>query len=200
MNPASLEVEVIEAQPQGLSLPQAELTHDVEGSEYSVRLEELEDPDAFVVGQPSRRCPGQQWSGHRRALCDVANQPVVLHLLLEGLPQDDYHRVHKALTLAVGEHRLQHLGDVGDVKINQPVVSDSWIGVQGIFVYRLARLARDLVLQEQLLAEVSRAGGQVFSTSGAEQHYLVDDSDAPSRRLIRQILGAVSEYERSMDP
>jgi DNA invertase Pin-like site-specific DNA recombinase len=69
---------------------------------------------------------------------------------------------------------------------------------EGVVVYRLDRLARDLVLQEQLLAEVHRAGGQVFSTSAAEQHYLVDDPDDPSRRLIRQVLGAVNEYERSM--
>ena len=71
-------------------------------------------------------------------------------------------------------------------------------GAGGLVVYRLDRLARDLVLQEQLLAEVNRAGGQVFSTSDAEQHYLVDDPDDPARRLIRQVLGAVSEYERSM--
>ncbi len=69
---------------------------------------------------------------------------------------------------------------------------------EGLVVYRLDRLARDLVLQEQLLAEVHRAGGRVFSTSEAEQHYLVDDPDDPSRRLIRQVLGAVSEYEREM--
>jgi DNA invertase Pin-like site-specific DNA recombinase len=69
---------------------------------------------------------------------------------------------------------------------------------QGLVVYKLDRLARDLVLQEQLLAEVHRAGGEVFSTSAAEQQYLVDDPEDPSRRLIRQVLGAVSEYERSM--
>ncbi len=70
--------------------------------------------------------------------------------------------------------------------------------VQGVCVYRLDRLARDLVLQEQLLAEVRRLGGEVFSTSAAEAGFLKDDPDDPSRKLIRQILGAVSEYERSM--
>lgn len=68
----------------------------------------------------------------------------------------------------------------------------------GLVVYRLDRLARDLVLQEQLLAEIKRMGCQVFSTSGGESAYLDDDPDDPSRRLIRQVLGAVSEYERSM--
>lgn len=68
----------------------------------------------------------------------------------------------------------------------------------GLVVYRLDRLARDLVLQEQLLAEVWRMGAQVFSTSNAEGGYLGDDPDDPSRKLIRQVLGAVAEYERSM--
>jgi DNA invertase Pin-like site-specific DNA recombinase len=68
----------------------------------------------------------------------------------------------------------------------------------GLVVYRLDRLARDLVLQEQLLADVRRVGAQVFSTSPAEASYLTDDPDDPSRKLIRQVLGAVNEYERAM--
>jgi DNA invertase Pin-like site-specific DNA recombinase len=68
----------------------------------------------------------------------------------------------------------------------------------GVVVPRLDRLARDLVLQETLLGEVRRLGGQVFSCSDAEAEFLVDDPADPSRRLIRQILGAVAEYERSM--
>lgn len=70
--------------------------------------------------------------------------------------------------------------------------------VQGIVVARLDRLARDLVLQEQLLAEVKRLGGRVFSCSDGEDAYLNDDPGDPSRRLIRQVLGAVAEYERAM--
>lgn len=68
----------------------------------------------------------------------------------------------------------------------------------GLVVYRLDRLARDLIVQEQLLAELRNMGCQVFSTSAAETGYLEDDPDDPSRALIRQVLGAVSQYERSM--
>ena len=53
-----------------------------------------------------------------------------------------------------------------------------------------------MVLQEQLLAEVWRSG-ELFSTAGGEAN-LHDDPEDPSRRLIRQVLGAVSEYERAM--
>jgi DNA invertase Pin-like site-specific DNA recombinase len=69
---------------------------------------------------------------------------------------------------------------------------------QGLVVYRLDRLARDLIVQEQVLAEVRRLGADVFSTAQSETGYLADDPDDPSRKLIRQVLGAVAEYERSM--
>ena len=68
----------------------------------------------------------------------------------------------------------------------------------GLVVYRLDRLARDLIVQETLLAELRRVGADVFSTSAAEAAYIGDDPDDPSRKLIRQVLGAVSEYERAM--
>lgn len=68
----------------------------------------------------------------------------------------------------------------------------------GIVVAKIDRLARDLIVQEQILAETRRLGGDVFSCSPAEAGYLADDPDDPSRKLIRQVLGAVSEYERSM--
>jgi DNA invertase Pin-like site-specific DNA recombinase len=68
----------------------------------------------------------------------------------------------------------------------------------GIIVYRLDRFARDLIIQEQLLAEVKRMGGTPFTTSAAEAEYLYDDVEDPSRKLIRQILGGVNEYEKAM--
>ncbi len=68
---------------------------------------------------------------------------------------------------------------------------------EGVAVYRLDRLARDLVVQEQLLAEFWRAGAEVFSTASGEGD-LRDDPEDPSRKLIRQMLGAVAEYERAM--
>jgi len=69
---------------------------------------------------------------------------------------------------------------------------------KGIVVYRLDRLARDLIIQETLLAEIRKTGGTPFTTSRAEAEYLADDPNDPSRKMIRQILGAVNEYEKSM--
>ena len=70
--------------------------------------------------------------------------------------------------------------------------------VEGLVVHELDRLARDLIVQETILGEIRRHGGRVFSTKAAEDGYLTDDPDDPSRKLIRQVLGAVSEYERSV--
>src|SRR6516162_5140946 len=42
-------------------------------------------------------------------------------------------------------------------------------------VYRLDRLARDLIVQEQLLAEIWRAGGRVHSCSETEAAYAKPD-------------------------
>jgi DNA invertase Pin-like site-specific DNA recombinase len=69
---------------------------------------------------------------------------------------------------------------------------------KGIVVLRLDRLAGNLIQQEQLQAEVRRLGGAVFSTDSAEAGHLLDDPDEPSRKLIREVLGAVPAYERAM--
>lgn len=70
--------------------------------------------------------------------------------------------------------------------------------VAGLVVARLDRLTRDLILQEQLLADIWSHDGEVLSCVAAEAEFLRrDDPKDPSRRLIRQVLGAVIEYNKS---
>lgn len=69
----------------------------------------------------------------------------------------------------------------------------------GLVVFRLDRLARDLALQETLLRELKGLGAELHSTSPAEDDMIQgDDNLDPARKLTRQILGAVAEYERHM--
>lgn len=68
----------------------------------------------------------------------------------------------------------------------------------GIVVKMLDRLSRDMVLQEQLFRDVKKDGGMVFSTSPTEMAFLNDDEADPARKLVRVILGAVAEYERTL--
>jgi DNA invertase Pin-like site-specific DNA recombinase len=68
-----------------------------------------------------------------------------------------------------------------------------------LIIPRLDRLARDLMVQEQVLADAWKAGAVVLSCSQTERTYCHPDSpDDPARTLIRQVLGAVAAYERAM--
>ncbi len=65
--------------------------------------------------------------------------------------------------------------------------------VAGIVVARMDRLARDLLLQETLMARMRQAGAEVISVSEPDM-----DSDDPTRVLVRQVLGSISQYERAL--
>jgi DNA invertase Pin-like site-specific DNA recombinase len=66
-------------------------------------------------------------------------------------------------------------------------------GTRTVLIEKLDRLARDLMVQESIIADFKRKGLTIISV--AEPDLCSDD---PSRKLIRQILGAFSEYEKTM--
>src|SRR5215211_5894520 len=71
----------------------------------------------------------------------------------------------------------------------------------GLVVRELDRLHRDLLVQENLFADLWRLRPevQVFSTKAGEQQNCVrDDPEDPSRRLIRHVLGATADYVRAL--
>jgi DNA invertase Pin-like site-specific DNA recombinase len=68
----------------------------------------------------------------------------------------------------------------------------------GVLVHRLDRLARDLVLQEQLLAELHRRGKGLASCDPTEDASLVHSPDDPTRALVRRMLGSIAQYEREV--
>jgi len=68
----------------------------------------------------------------------------------------------------------------------------------GVLVHRLDRLARDVILQEQLLAEFHRVGKGLRSCSRAEDENLAHTPDDPTRALVRRIVGSVAQYEREV--
>ena len=73
--------------------------------------------------------------------------------------------------------------------------------VQGLILPKLDRFSRDVILQETLLRDIWNAGGQVFSCVPSENALLggKDDPEVDqSRKMIRTILGAVNEYERTL--
>ena len=65
-------------------------------------------------------------------------------------------------------------------------------------MHRLDRLARDLVLQEQLLAELHRRGKELASVDRTEHDSLAHSPDDPTRALVRRMLGSIAQYEREV--
>ncbi len=67
-------------------------------------------------------------------------------------------------------------------------------GVRAIIIERLDRLARDLMVQEAIVRDFQSKGYQLISTTEGPDLC----ADDPTRKLIRQIFGAVAEYDKSM--
>lgn len=68
-------------------------------------------------------------------------------------------------------------------------------GTRIVLIERADRLARDLLVGEVILAEFRKAGVEVIAAdSGVD--LTVGDGD-PTRVLIRQVLGAVAQFEKS---
>lgn len=70
------------------------------------------------------------------------------------------------------------------------------IAVDGFVCERLDRLARDLMCSEFLLAECRNRKLQVFAVDQGDLRDQASDGDDPTRVLIRQILGALSQWQK----
>jgi len=77
-------------------------------------------------------------------------------------------------------------------KMRQELVSD---GVRTVIVERIDRLARDIMIQETILADFRKNGIELKSATPGEEDLCGND---PTRTLIRQILGCFAQYERTM--
>lgn len=64
---------------------------------------------------------------------------------------------------------------------------------EALLVYRLDRLARDLILSETIVTRLQRSGVRVVSVTEPD----LDGEDA-TRVLVRQVLGALAQYERAV--
>lgn len=69
-------------------------------------------------------------------------------------------------------------------------------GVRVVLVENASRLARDLMVQEVILAQLRDAGCTVIATDSGTDLVGNEGDEDPTRRLIRQVLGAVSEFDR----
>jgi DNA invertase Pin-like site-specific DNA recombinase len=66
-------------------------------------------------------------------------------------------------------------------------------GTKLVLIEKLDRLARDLMIQETILGDLRKGGFELISV--AEPDLLQND---PTRILMRQVFGAIAQYEKSM--
>lgn len=83
---------------------------------------------------------------------------------------------------------------------NRPALTDMMLDleenghdIRTIIIERIDRLARDLMVQENLLYDMGKHGVSVLSATDGD---LLEDD--PTRKLIRQVLGAIAEYDKTM--
>jgi DNA invertase Pin-like site-specific DNA recombinase len=81
---------------------------------------------------------------------------------------------------------------------NRPALSELFNalesdGVKAVVIERLDRLARDLMVQETIIADMQKSG-YVLHSSCEPDLCSID----PSRVLVRQIFGAIAQYEKCM--
>lgn len=65
--------------------------------------------------------------------------------------------------------------------------------INTVIVFKLDRLARDLVIQEHIIKQFEKLDNMLISTKEPDLN-----GNDPTRKFIRHILGATSEFEKSM--
>ena len=86
--------------------------------------------------------------------------------------------------------------------VNRPALTNLMLAIKFtdgpciVLVESAHRLARDLMVSELLLAEFKKAGVKVIDCNSGTD-LTVEDGD-PTKTLIRQILGAVSEWDKNV--
>ena len=71
-------------------------------------------------------------------------------------------------------------------------------GIHGVIVARLDRLARDIIQQEQIIAELRDARAHVWSAASDDADALSETPRDAERALIRRVLAGVPEHQGAM--
>jgi DNA invertase Pin-like site-specific DNA recombinase len=111
---------------------------------------------------------------------------------------DQWIQIHGAIHL--GEFREEGVSGTTDL-LARPALSRlmerilSGGGIQIVLIEKADRLARDLIVGELLLRQFAEMGVQVIECEGGNDLTIGDGN--PTATLVRQILGAVAEFEKS---
>jgi DNA invertase Pin-like site-specific DNA recombinase len=119
---------------------------------------------------------------------------------------DGFTRQQKAIEKYAKEngieiHRIYRDEGVSGSLVDRPALAEMIVdleenghGINTVIVEKLDRIARDLMIQETIIQDFREHGISLISAlEGAD----LLDNDA-TRKLVRQILGAIAEYEKTM--
>lgn len=99
----------------------------------------------------------------------------------------------------VGEYRDEGVSGTRDLDhregLSELIERIRGNGIRLVLVERADRLARDLLVSEVLLAQFRDLGVRVVAADGTD---LTAADEDPTRVLIRQVLGAVAQFEKSV--
>jgi DNA invertase Pin-like site-specific DNA recombinase len=133
----------------------------------------------------------------------------VSYLRCSGLGQvdgDTWERQTAAIAKYAKQHGLEVVDEFRDAGVSGTKDLDNRPGLAAlldrvesngakiVLVENATRLARDLMVGEVILQQLTNAGCKVIAADSGTD--LSADSDDPTRRLIRQVLGAVAEFDR----
>jgi len=119
---------------------------------------------------------------------------------------DGFPRQREAISRYAKTNRIEVVQEFGDEAVtgtvdamDRPGLTDLFValkanGVRKVILENPTRLARDLMISEIILAEFRKIGVKVISADGGMD--LTLGNDEPTGKLIRQILGAVAEWEK----
>src|SRR5262249_50278764 len=121
--------------------------------------------------------------------------------------KDGFPRQRKAIRAYCAGKRIELLEEHEDAGVSGTVPLEGRLGLSRalercvqadarmLVVERADRLGRDLIASEMAVRAFAEAGVAIVCADSDEN--LTDADSDPSRKLIRQVLNAVAEYERS---
>ena len=139
-----------------------------------------------------------------------ARTKAVAYMRCSGLGQnkgDTWNRQSEAITSYAKGRSLNIVEEFRDIGVsgtkdldNRPGLADLLERVKAenieiVLVENATRLARDLMVSEIILQELNKAGARVIA---AESGTDLSDNDDPTCVLIRQVLNAVAQFDKSV--
>lgn len=125
-----------------------------------------------------------------------------------GADRDGFPRQREAIEKFAQRHGYRIVGEYRDEGVsgtreleNRPALGAlidriASNGVRVVIVERADRIARDLMIGEIILDEFKKRDARVLTADG--QDLTTNDEEFPTQKLIRQVLGAVAEFEKTV--